>query len=649
MHFVLLSQEGGDLNFIDIKLDSCLRRNDNKEKQMKKDFLTTLAEEGILADGAIGTEIYKRGIFINRCYDELNITNPQLVKDIHADYLKAGAGFLTTNTFTANRLALASFCLEESVAKINKAGATLAKEVAGDNAFVGGSVGPIKWAAKSELSANELKKVFEEQIKALAEAKVDAIILETFLNLEELHIAYLAARNVCKLPVIAQVSLKYTGEEEGFVGLQPAEAARTIDSWGADVIGVNCSDGPLGVFEAVKIMAKATNKPLSAMPNAGMPKMVQGRLLYLASPEYFAEYARRYAQLGVALIGGCCGTEPQHIREMKRYLKAIKPTGLRSDAAETKITIHSEISDSNKIPPSEKSAFGASLSKDFPISVEVDPPLGINPQKAIEGAKLLKDLGVDAVNIADGPRAMARMSPMALASLIKDQVGIETIVHYCCRDRNLLGMQMDLIGAAALGLNNVLLITGDPPKMGNYPDATAVFDIDSIGLIHFVSNLNKGLDFSERPMKESTKLLIGCGVNPGAVDLDLEVERYKKKILSGAEFVFSQPVFDMKILERFFEKIKDVPLVPFFVGILPLVSFRNAEFLHNEVPGMQVPKEIMQKMEQAKTKEGQREVGLTAAKDALIAAREIKQIKGTYIFPSLGNYKIVADLLSVIR
>lgn len=611
---------------------------------MKKDFLKVLTEEGILADGAMGTEIYARGVFINRCYDELNLSNPSLIKEIHAEYLKAGSGLLETNTFTANRLALAAFGLEEKVHEINKAGARVAREAAGDKAFVGGAVGPASWAAKSPLGREEMKDVFKEQIAGLVEGGCDVIIFETFLQLEELHIAYEAARSVCNLPVVTQVSLKYMGEE-GFAGLDPAVAARTMDSWGADVIGVNCSDGPQGVFEAVKRMVEVTTKPLSAMPNAGMPQMVQGRLLYLASPEYFAEYARRYAQLGVVLIGGCCGTTPAHIREMKKYLKSVKPIR-RTEAHPETVPVNHHVS---LVPPAEKSPFGATLGKKFAVSVEVDPPLGINPAKALDGAKFLKDLGVDAVNIADGPRAMARMSPMALAVLIKEQVGIETIVHYCCRDRNLLGMQMDLIGAAALGLNNVLLITGDPPKMGNYPDATAVFDMDSIGLIRFVANLNRGLDFSERPLKEATKLLIGCGVNPGAVDLDIEVERYKKKIEAGAEFVFSQPVFDMQLLNGFFEKIKGVPQIPFFVGILPLASLRNAEFLHNEVPGMQVPKKIMEKMEAAKTREAQQEVGLNAAREALSAAKELRQVSGTYIFPPFGNYKIVSKILEAIR
>ncbi len=614
------------------------------------DFLKTLKEEGILADGAMGTELYNRGVFINRCFDELNLSNPRIISEIHRDYIKAGAGLIETNTFTASRPALASFGLEDKVKDINKAGAEIACEAAGDDVFVAGSVGPISWTQKDSSEALEpdrMRDIFCEQIEALKSGGVHTIILETFTNLEELHIAYRAAREACDLPVITQVSLKYIGEE-GFAGLLPEQAATTMDSWGADVVGVNCSDGPQGVFEAMKRMVAVTSKPLSAMPNAGLPRQVHGRLLYLASPEYMAEYARRYAQLGVVLIGGCCGTTPAHIAEMKRFLKTLKPAARKAERIKAEVKAK-PLPEVRLIPPSEKSAFGASLQNKFSISVEIDPPYGINTDKAIEGARFLKDLGVDGINIADGPRAMARMSPIALAMLIKEKVGIDTIVHYCCRDRNLLGMQMDLLGAAALKLTNLLIITGDPPKMGHYPDATAVFDIDSIGLIRFVSNLNRGLDFAERPIKEPTRFLIGCGVNTGAVDVDLEASRFKQKIEAGAEFAFSQPVYDVSLLEKFFKKIGGPPSIPFFVGILPLASFRNAEFLHNEVPGMQIPKDVMKRMEDAKTREAQREMGLSIAKEVLAQAHSIKGVTGAYIFPPFGEYRKVEELLKVVR
>lgn len=617
-----------------------------------KPFLETLIAEGILADGAIGTEIYSRGVYFNKCYDELNLSNPSLIGEIHRDYLRAGALLIETNTFTANRPALAAFGLEDRVAAINQAAAQLARQAIGEKGFVAGSVGPISWTKKDAkfFPRSEMEAIFAEQIAALAQGGVDVIILETFTRLDELEIAYRATRRATTLPIICQVSLKYVGEGE-FEGVKPEDAAATIDAWGADVVGVNCSDGPQGVFEAIKRMRPMTKRPMSAMPNAGLPQMVQGRLLYMATPEYFAEYARRCVQLGVALIGGCCGTTPAHIREMKKFLKALRPARVEEQRAAINVTESTAPLRAAVAVPTlaERSPFGAVLSQRFGVSVEIDPPHGITPGTSLEGAKFLQGIGVDAINIADGPRAMARMSPMALGVMIEQQVGIETIIHYCCRDRNILGMQMDLIGSAALGLSNLMLITGDPPKMGNYPEATAVFDVDAIGLIRFATNLNRGLDFAGRPIKEATRFVIGCGVNPAAIDVDVEVERYRQKIEAGAEYVFSQPVYDPRLLEEFFRRTRNLPTIPFYVGILPLASVRNAEFLHNEVPGMQIPVPVMARMAAAETKEAQRAVGLAIARETLAAAKAMPRVRGAYIFPPFGNYRAVEKLLEVIR
>lgn len=614
-----------------------------------KPFLEALAENGILGDGAMGTELYSHGIFINRNYDELNLSNPTLIRDIHTEYLNAGAQLLETNTFTANRLALASYGFEDKVREINRAGAKIAKDAAKGQAYVAGAVGPLSWAAKSSttLSDDEIKNLFSEQIQALIEGGVDCILLETFYNLDELKLAYDSARAISKNhPIIAQVTLKYEGEE-GFKGIQPADACRTLCEWGADIVGVNCCNGPVGVLEAIKLMEPVATKPLSAFPNAGLPQTKQNRLLYLATPEYMAEYARRLAQAGALLIGGCCGTTPAMIKEMKKYLQTLKPTKkIEVIRAEEK---REETPKLIAVPIEKRSGFGAILGKKFAISVEIDPPKGLDATKAIEGAKFLKAHGVDVINIADGPRAMARMSPMAMSVLIKQQIGMETIIHYCCRDRNLLGMQMDLIGANAIGLKNVLIITGDPPKMGEYPDATAVFDVDAIGLIHFVNNLNHGLDFANRPIGEQTSLVIGCGCNPGAVDMDLEVERLRKKIAAGAEYIFSQPVYDSKLLDNFLTKSKSFLNIPFFVGVLPLASLKNAEFLHNEVPGMQIPTPVMDKLRNAASKEAQRDVGLKVAQEALKEAKSMSAVKGVYIFPPFGKYEAVVELIKVIR
>lgn len=614
-----------------------------KENNVTNRFLDVLINEGILADGAIGTEIYSRGIFINRCYDELNLSTPDLIKKIHLDYLNAGSGMIKTNTFTANRVSLAAYGLEKKTKEINEAGVRLAREVVGKDIFIAGSVGPVSTSASMGVKKSEWSEIFSEQMLSLANAGADVILLETFTNLDELHTAIITAKSACNLPVIAQVSIKRIGEDE-YAGFQPEDAVRQMAKSGADVVGVNCADGPQGVFETAKRMIAVTDRPISVMPNAGMPQVVQGRMLYLATPEYMAEYAKRYAQLGISLIGGCCGTTPAHIKEMKKFLKSVSKTA----RVEVK-DIQREAEKKVGLPAkalSEKSLFGAVLNNKFAISVEVDPPLGISAKEAVDGAKLLKDLGVDAVNIADGPRAVPRMSPMALAEIIKKEVGIEPIVHYCCRDRNILGMQMDLLGAAALGLNNLLIITGDPPKMGHYPDATAVFDMDSIGLISFVANMNRGLDFAGRPIKGQTSFVIGCGCNPGAVDTDLEAERYRQKVEAGAEYVFSQPVYDLKIVDNFLAKIKGVKKIPFFVGVLPLTSLKNAEFLHNEVPGMQVPDKVMNRIRAETSREGQRAVGLEVAADILAYARDLSAVGGAYIFPPFGKYNLIEKLLA---
>lgn len=620
---------------------------------MKRDLLQELTKGILLADGAMGTQIYAQGVSLSRSYDELSVSNPDLIRSIHQSYVDAGARLLETNTFTANRAALAAFGFEKRVHEINCAAAKLAREVAGETVFVAGSVGPLSWVKKDAgmLSDDETRDFFAEQIAALTEGGVDAIVLETFTHLQELKVAIATAKKISSLPLICHVSLKYAGEGE-FEGIAPADAAKKIESWGADVIGVNCSDGPQGVYEAIRQMSSVTTRPLSAMPNAGLPQLVQGRLFYMATPEYFADFARKIAQAGAVLIGGCCGTTPDHIRRMRQHLRSVEAMQkvVRARAHVSDLSVASISSDEPPpLLPEKKSPFGALLGKKFAVSVEIEPPASTSPQKMLEGAKLLKDFGVDAINISDGPRAMARMSALATALLIRDRIGVETIIHYCCRDRNILGMQMDLLGASALGMHNLMLITGDPPRMGNYPEATAVFDIDSIGLIRFAANLNRGLDFALRPIKGRTQFLIGTGVNPGAVDLGLEVERYARKVDAGAEFVFAQPGYDPKLLETFLKRVQHVKRIPFFVGVLPLASLRNAEFLHNEVPGMQVPKVVMERMAAAASQEAQRDVGLAVAREMLLAARALKEVSGVYVFPPFRKYEAVGELLSVLR
>jgi methionine synthase / methylenetetrahydrofolate reductase(NADPH) len=608
-------------------------------------FLEHLKNHVLLADGALGTQIYERGVFINRCFDELNLSNPQLIRDIHADYSKAGAEILTTNTFRASRLVLSGYGLEDKAEAINIAGATLARASAGDSAYVAGSVGPLgqPLAPLGRLQPDAASREFREQIAALHKGGVDCLLLETFLSLDELELAVRAAREVSDCPVIASVAFRFTGSGE-IIGHTPEEVAQKLSVWGVDVIGTNCVNGPEAALRVVEAMRTVTHKPISAMPNAGLPEVVEGRTIYLASPEYMAEYARRLVQAGANIVGGCCGTNPAEIAEMRTFIRSVSP-GTHIEVSE------SAPPDTQCLPPvplAARSPFAANLGKKFQISVEVEPPKGLDPAQTIAGAKFLYEQGIDAVNIADGARAIARMNPMSLALRIREAVPIETIIHYCCRDRNILGMQMDLLGAHALGIHNLMIITGDPPKMGNFPHATAVFDIDAIGLLHFTRMLNQGLDMAGKPLGDTTNFVLGCGCNPGAVNLELEIARYRKKITAGAEYVFSQPVYDPTMLENFIAHTADAPEIPFFVGILPLASLRNAEFLHNEVPGMQIPRDIMERMRKAPTKAAQRQEGITIAQEALVAAKKIPRIQGTYIFPPFGSYEAILEVIEVL-
>lgn len=611
----------------------------------EQSFVDALQERVLMCDGAMGTQLYSRGVFINRSFDELCLREPTLVEKVHEEYLSAGAEILTTNTYGANRLRLAGYGLESQVEAINVAGVRLAKKAAHGRAFIAGSIGPSGRELKpvGMISPEEAYEAFREQATALANAGADVIFLETFTTLRELELAFRAVKSVCNLPIIPFTCYLFDTNGQ-VVSDTPEEVARTVEGWGGVALGTNCGYGPAAALEVVDRLAHSTSLKIAANPNAGMPQQVEGRTIYLATPEYMAEFARRLVQKGASMVGGCCGTTPAQIREMKSYLKSITP-------ARTTVVISSPEERPAAVEPkptSERTRFGCGLGKRFMVSVELDPPHGLDPRKAIEGARFLHVHGVDVVNIADGPRAIARMSPMSLATLIKHEVGMETIIHYCCRDRNLLGMQMDLIGANALGLRNVLAVTGDPPKMGNYPNATGVFDVDAIGLIGLIQQLNRGMDLAGQALGGGTEMVVGAGCNPGAVDLDIEVARYGRKIEAGAEYFFSQPVYDPELLANFLERIKGFPKRPFFVGILPLASHKNAEFLHHEVPGMQIPFEIRERMRLAGTRDAQRKEGIDVAKETLREARKMSQVDGVYIFPPFGRYEAVLDVLDVL-
>ncbi len=617
---------------------------------MNTTFLDAVRERVLLADGAMGTELYSRGFFVNRCYDELNLSNPESVKEILEQYAGSGAEILTTNTFGSNRIHLASYGLAERTEEINRKGVELARQAAGQNLFVAGSIGPIPTFSSLHKEKEAILDSFREQATYLLESGVDLLLLETFPSLEQLELAFKGSRQACEVsikmdvssfPIIPSISLSvFSGENP----ISHAHVVQSVRSWGARFLGLNCGGGPPEMLEELPLIIGEAGDELkvSVMPNAGLPKIVEGRTLYMASPEYMAEYTRRFVQKGAAIVGGCCGTTPRMIKEMCSFLRSVQPgRAISIRAVDTK----DEIEVMQPIPIKERSGFGRIIGEKFAISVELDPPKGINAEKSVEGAKFLYEHGIDAVNIADGPRATGRMSPTALALLVKQQAPIETIIHICARDRNLLALQMDMISANALDLHNLMLITGDPPKMGLYPDSTAVFDLDAIGLVRCANLLNQGLDFAHRPLRDQTSFVIGVGCNPAAADLDLEVRRYEQKVNAGAEYVFSQPIYDPELLDTFLQCIAPIRPIPFFVGILPLASYKNAEFLHNEVPGMQVPNEIRERMRLAPTKEAQREEGINIAAEALREAARNPRVKGAYIFPPFGRYASILDVL----
>ena len=606
-------------------------------------FRDRLSQGVLLCDGGMGTMLYAKGVYINTCFDELNLTGPDLVREVHADYLRNGADVIETNTFGANRFKLRKFGLEDRTAAVNRAGAAIAREAAGPDGLVAGSIGPLGVSVGpwGPVPAAEVGEAFAEQAEALAAGGVDLFILETFSDLNEVRAAIGAVRRAGRgLPVVAQMTICEDGAS--CYGTTPEDFTRKLEEWGADVVGVNCSVGPAPMLECIERMARATALPLSAMPNAGLPREVDGRNLYLCSPDYMAEYAKRFILAGVKLLGGCCGTTPSHIKAMRGAVRALQPP--RRPVVSV-LPAESEGPRVEPTPKRDRSELGRRLEDgEFVISVEIVPPRGPDPSKAMEAARTLADRGILCVNIPDGPRASARMSPMALAFLLAKETRIEPILHYTCRDRNLLGMQSDLLGIFAHGIRNLLIVTGDPPKMGDYPSATAVFDVDSIGLVGVVSSLNRGTDIGGRTINGPTGFLIGVGGNPGAVNPEHELSRLEAKVRAGAEFVITQPVFDVRKLEEFLAAVSGFR-VPVIAGLWPLVSLRNAEFMHNEVPGASVPDAIMERMRKAQDRgpEEAREEGVLVARETLAAVRPL--VQGVQISPPLGRYDLALRVL----
>jgi homocysteine S-methyltransferase len=605
-------------------------------------FLERLNRGPVLCDGAMGTLLYAKGVFINRCYDELNVSQPEMVGTIHAEYAKAGAEILETNTFGANHYRLLRHGFETRVREINRAGVQLARAAAGADLLVAGSVGPlgVRIEPLGKIAREEAREAFREQIAVLAEEGVDLILLETFGSIAELQQAVLAAREAAPgLPIVAEVTIDDEGN--ALDGSEPEAFGVKLTDFGVDVAGCNCSIGPAAMLDTIERLRRVTSLPLAAQPNAGMPRSVEGRNIYLCSPEYMASYARKFVAAGVSMIGGCCGTTPEHIKAMK--------AALRVGEARTS-SFHVTVADQTAAPAvkplQERSRLGRKLAAgEFVTMVEIVPPKGSDPAKELAAAKYLRGVGIDAVNIPDSPRASARMGNQALCNLIARECDIETVLHYTCRDRNVLSIQSDLLGACALGLHNLICITGDPPKLGNYPDATAVFDVDAIGLVNIVHNLNLGVDIGANPIGSATSFVIGVGANPGITDIDEEVRRFEYKCEAGAHFAVTQPVFDMRLLEDFLRRVEHCK-VPVMAGIWPLLSVRNAEFMRNELR-VSVPDEILRRMAAAsESSELARAEGVLIAREMLVEARGM--VQGVQVSAPLGKFAAAVDVIEAL-
>ncbi|HNS98467.1 MAG TPA: bifunctional homocysteine S-methyltransferase/methylenetetrahydrofolate reductase [Polyangiaceae bacterium] len=608
---------------------------------MRKPFRERLEEGTVLFDGGMGTMLYTKGIYINTCFDELNITAPHLVRQVHDEYLRAGADAIETNTFGASSYKLEPFGLAQKLHEINLRGAQIAREAAGDDVYVAGAIGPLGVPIEpiGRVGFDEARADFAKRVRALREGGVDLIILETFLYLSELEQAILAVRDECDLPVIAQVVIR-NGETLA-VGTPISDAVARINGFYPDMVGFNCAVGPKEMLDALETAVALTSRPISLMPNAGEPRRVEGRTIYLGSPEYFAEFSKRFVQTGARIIGGCCGTTPEHIKAMRRAIAALEPAPRHQiQVRELQAQAPPEIT---PYSPQDKSRLSCRLADHKYVTLcELVSPKGVDAERVLKQARQLAHHGVDAINIPDGPRASSRMSALALAILIQRNVNIEVLLHYTCRDRNVIGMQSDLLGAWALGIRNILAVTGDPPKLGNYPDATAVYDVDAIGLTNLLWRLNHGLDIARNPIGEPTGFLVGVGANPGAINLEEELRRLEYKIEAGAEFIITQPVFDLRIFETFLRRIEPIR-VPVLSGIWPLVSLRNAEFLNHEVPGASVPDDVMEKMRAAKSKEEALAVGTAVAQQMVRHVRPHTQ--GIQIAVPFGRVDMVLEVL----
>ena len=602
-------------------------------------FFDLLRSGVVVFDGAMGTMIYAAGVPYSQCFDALNVTRPDLIRGIHEAYVKAGAQIIETNTFGANRFRLGGIDREQYVRAYNEAGVRLARESAAGKALVAGSMGPLGKHLEpiGQISPAEAAAAYREQAEILAGAGVDLLVLETLTDLQETLVAVRAIRDVGP-PVVALMT--FNEEAKTLVGDKPQEVARALSEEGVTALGANCSVGPQVVLEALEKMVPYAKAPLVAMPNAGLPSLVGGRYFYLSSPEYMAEFARKAVETGASLVGGCCGTTPEHIAAMAKAVQGLRPGYLMRTPREV------EVVEPEPVPPpppperARRGGFYDQLGTRFAISVEMDPPRGLNVERFVKSAVYLRAKGADAINVADSPLARPRMSPTALSYLLQRDTGVEPILHMSCRDRNVLATQSELMGAHVLGIRNILAVTGDPVQVGGYPGTSGVFDLDSVSLVRMISRLNEGRDFTGKAVDEPTEFRIGVAANPTAMDLDAEVDKLRRKIDAGAQFIFTQPVYERATLERFLERIPDLS-IPLCVGILPLRSARHAEFLHNEVPGMSVPAEIRRRM--ARAGDGGPEEGVTIAVEILEQVRPLCQ--GAYLMPPFNKFEMAGRVL----
>jgi methionine synthase I (cobalamin-dependent)/5,10-methylenetetrahydrofolate reductase len=607
---------------------------------MRIPFAQYIEKNLVLLDGAMGSLIYERGVFIDKCYDELNLSRPELIRSIHEDYVRSGARVIETNTYGANRFKLRSHSLLDSLEAINRQGVQIAREAAGEDIYVAGSMGPSGEEIEpfGEISLDQVFKAYAEQSACLAGAGVDLFILETFQDIREMERAIQAVRSISDLPVVAMMTVGEDGKTKYGLDLEDI-SCRLLESE-ASIIGLNCTVGPKPMLDFVERMTAISGKPICIMPNAGRPQYTDGRMIYLSTPEYFSVYTKRFIDKGVRMMGGCCGTTPEHIEKMANAL-AMKQTRIQHSINIGVIPVTEEPLP-EPVPQAEKSGLSGKLAAgEKVVLVEMVPPRSTDIDKPLEGAKLLKEHRVDAINIPDGPRASARMTGLALAVLLERNVGIETVLHYTCRDRNLLGMQSDLLGAAALGIRNILAITGDPPMIGDYPQATAVFDIDAIGLVHLIHNLNHGIDIGEKRIGDPTAFFTGVGLDPNSVNRDNEIRRLRLKKEAGAEYIITQPVFDPVALEKFME-LADRGGLYLIAGIWPLVSLRNAEFMKNEVPGVVVPDEVISRIARYESKEDQLKAGIDIART--MVDRVLHFVDGIQVSAPFGRYPLAVEV-----